>query len=104
MNRKTWLALGAALLLGVAGITSGAAQSAGAALIDWWVMAGGGNPASAGTETSLTINDTLGQPVIGPSASADGQVVLGAGYWSGAAAGSVGPGGDHYVYLPMVGR
>ncbi len=101
MNRKTWLTLGAALLLGVAGITSGVAQSAGEALVNWWVMAGGGNPASAGT---VVINDTLGQPVTGASASADGKVVLGAGYWPSVSAGSVTPGGDHHVYLPLTVR
>jgi len=101
MKRKTWLALAAALLLGVAGITTGVAQSAGAALVNWWVIAGGGNPASAGT---VAINDTLGQPVTGASVSADGRVVLGAGYWPPVSAGAVAPGGDHHVYLPAVAR
>ncbi len=98
MKSKTWLTLGAALLLGAAGVSSGLAQSAGAALVNWWVIAGGGNPSSVGT---VTINDTLGQPVIGASVSGAGRVALGAGYWPGVSAGSV---GDHYVYLPVVAR
>jgi hypothetical protein len=49
--------------------------------IDWWVIAGGGGPSSG---TAVALNDTLGQPVIGPS-SGNG-VSLGAGYWYGAQA------------------
>ncbi len=30
--------------------------------VDWWVIAGGGAPSSG---TGVTLNDTLGQPVIG---------------------------------------
>jgi hypothetical protein len=48
---------------------------------DWWVIAGGGAPASGGI---ITLNDTLGQPVIGP-AGGEG-VTQGAGYWYGAPA------------------
>lgn len=63
-----------ATLLG-AGVAVG---SEGDPTIDWWVIAGGGGPSSdAG---NVTLNDTLGQPIIG--ASSDGaDVGLGAGYW-----------------------
>ncbi len=98
MNRKVWLTLGAALLLGVANIAPAVAQNAGEALVNWWVMAGGGEPASAGT---VVINDTLGQPVVGASTSADGQVGLEAGYWVGM---SEVWGGDQHIYLPLVTR
>lgn len=46
--------------------------------VDWQVVAGGGAPAAGG---NITLNDTLGQPIIG--ASSGGNVGLGAGYWVG---------------------
>lgn len=65
-----------ALLLAV----GGAALAAGEA-VDWWVLSGGGAPASGG---NVTLNTTLGQPVAGPSFTGD--IGLGAGYWYGNAA------------------
>jgi uncharacterized repeat protein (TIGR01451 family) len=44
--------------------------------IGWWVLGSGGAPSSGG---DVTMNDTLGQPVIGPSSGGD--VSLHAGYW-----------------------
>ena len=61
--------------------------------IDWWVLGGGGEPASGG---NITINDTIGQPIVGPSSGGD--VGLQAGYWAGAGE------GDHTVYLPLILR
>ena len=54
------------------------AQGGGPA-VDWWVIAGGGGPPGG---TGVTLNDTLGQPVIGPSSGA-GSIRLAAGYWTG---------------------
>ncbi|MBU0492844.1 MAG: hypothetical protein KKB13_13430, partial [Chloroflexi bacterium] len=56
----------------------------GAAALDWWVIAGGGAPA---TGSGVALNDTLGQPIVGLSSggSGPGAVSLGAGYWYGAA-------------------
>jgi hypothetical protein len=66
------LGLFAALVMaGIALATSGPA-------VDWQVVAGGGMPASGG---AVTLNDTLGQPIVG--ASSGGDVALGAGYWVG---------------------
>lgn len=45
--------------------------------VDWWVIAGGGAPSSG---TGVTLNDTVGQPIIG-TASRGGDVALNAGYW-----------------------
>ena len=78
MNKRTILAL--IVVLALAGSMAGIAlaQSDGAA-VDWWVVAGGGAPTGEGT---IALNDTLGQPIVGPS-SGDGDVALGAGYWYG---------------------
>lgn len=59
------------------------------AAVNWWVIGGGGGP-SGGTgvmtnDTAVSFNDTLGQPVIGPSSGGDG-VGLSAGYWTGGCA------------------
>ena len=43
--------------------------------VDWWVLAGGG-PSSG---TGVTLNDTLGQPIIG-AATGSGDIALNAGY------------------------
>ena len=45
--------------------------------IDWWVVTGGGAPSSGG---NITLNDTFGQPLVGPSGG--GELTLGAGYWT----------------------
>ncbi len=52
------------------------AQGGGPA-INWWVISGGGGPSSG---PGVTLNDTLGQPVIGPAAGS-GSLGLSAGYW-----------------------
>ena len=47
--------------------------------VDWWVITGGGAPSSG---VGVTLNDTLGQPIIGP-ASGSGMpaaITLNAGY------------------------
>lgn len=77
MKRQEFVALtlGLVLLLAAPG-----SVSAGGPDIPWWVIAGGGGSANGGT---VTLFDTLGQPVIGPAAgsSAGGTVELDAGYW-----------------------
>lgn len=57
---------------------TGAALAASGPAIGWQVIAGGGAPASGG---AITLNATLGQPLIGPSTG--GTVSLGSGYWYG---------------------
>lgn len=71
------------------------AQGSGPA-IDWWVLAGGGAPAT-GEEGRVVLNDTLGQPIVGPSSSAGGQIALNAGYWNGTVP-------LYRIYLPLVLR
>jgi hypothetical protein len=55
------------------------ASANGGPTVDWWVIAGGGGPSSNGGNVSL--NDTLGQPVIGSATG--GSVALVDGYWPG---------------------
>lgn len=58
-------------------VAAGWVLAEGTAAIDWWVFGGGGGPVSSGGE--VTIDATLGQPVIGASGVKD--ISLGAGYW-----------------------
>lgn len=67
-------------------------MAAEGAAIDWWVVGGGGGPAADG---AVVLNDTLGQPVIGPGSG--GSVSLGAGYWYITMA-------THRIYLPLLLR
>jgi uncharacterized repeat protein (TIGR01451 family) len=69
----TALALG---LLGCLVILGAALAVEATPAIGWWVFGSGGAPSSSG---AVTMNDTLGQPVIGRSSSGD--VSLHAGYW-----------------------
>ncbi|MCX6032816.1 MAG: hypothetical protein NT169_26465 [Chloroflexi bacterium] len=74
MDRK--LTFGLAVLLGVL-ICAGMTLANGSGpTVDWWVIAGGGAPSSGG---NVTLNDTLGQPIVGSSSG--GNVTLHAGYW-----------------------
>jgi len=74
MNKHFAVGMGGllALVLTFGGVS---AQGSGPA-VDWWVIASGGAPASGGT---VTLNDTLGQPIIGPASG--GNATLNAGYW-----------------------
>ncbi len=80
------LAIGSTLLL----VGSALADPGGPA-VNWWVVAGGGGSASGG---SVTLNATLGQPIVGDSSG--GGTRLGAGYWYGGTTPS------YRVYLPVV--
>lgn len=71
------------------------AQGSGPA-VEWWVVAGGG-ASSDGTGGDIVLQDTLGQPIVGPSSGAGGQVALSAGYWTGTVT-------HDWVYLPLVLR
>ncbi len=69
------------------------ASSAGPA-VDWWIVSGGGGSAPGG---NVTLNATLGQPIVGASAGND--ITLNAGYWYGGAATP-----QYRIYLPVVQR
>jgi hypothetical protein len=77
MNRRTVISLVGALLAALA-LAAGVALAQGTPTINWWIVAGGGAPSSGG---NVTLNDSLGIPIIGPSSG--GNVSLGAGYWYG---------------------
>jgi hypothetical protein len=77
MHRKGKFLLGVALLCGLVLILGGVVVLAqGGSAVEWWVISGGDGPSSG---SSVALNDTLGQPVIGLSSSGD--VGLSAGYW-----------------------
>jgi hypothetical protein len=87
MNKRHVNALATALLccLVVAlSVVTGVAQGT-PTIINRWVISDGGAPSSDG---NVTVNDTLGEPIIGPSSGSN--VWLGAGYW-GAGAVEQGP-------------
>jgi hypothetical protein len=83
MNKRLAVALSAVLVGSLFAMSAAVAQ--GTPTINRWVISGGGAPSSGG---NVTLNDTFGQPIIGPSSS--GNVWLGAGYW-GAGAVEEGP-------------
>lgn len=87
----TGLLLALALLAGHGVLAQGSRPA-----VDWWVVAGGGASAN-GSGGDVMLQDTLGQPIVGPSSSAGGQVALSAGYWTGAFT-------RYRVYLPLVLR
>jgi hypothetical protein len=77
MRKRGGFLLGVALLCGLALVLGAIVVLAqGSSAIEWWVIAGGGGPSGG---SGVAVNDTLGQPVIGPSSSGD--VGLSAGYW-----------------------
>jgi hypothetical protein len=80
MNRRMLIPLLLALLVTLLG--SGRALAASGPAVDWWVIAGGGALSNNGG--NVTLNDTLGQPIIGRSDG--GSTALKAGYWVGCAA------------------
>jgi hypothetical protein len=59
----------------------------GGPVVGWSVISGGGSEGGGGG--AVTLNDTLGQPVVGSSGSGD--LTQGAGYWYGVAAPAVAP-------------
>jgi hypothetical protein len=84
----------ASLLIALVASIAWAGSSDGIA-VDWSVLSGGGAPAASGSGL-VTLNGTLGQTAIGPSAASHGS--LGAGFWYGV--------GEriYTTYLPLVLR
>jgi hypothetical protein len=75
MNRQ--LTTGLVGLLVMLVVVAAALAGGGGPAVDWWVLSGGGAPSSGG---NITLNDTLGQPVVGDASG--GSVTLHAGYWA----------------------
>jgi len=101
MNKRYAAAL-IVLFLGLALVFAAAtvlAQENSAATITWGVIAAGG----ATENSKVSINDTLGQPIIGPSIdlSVEENISLTAGYWYGDSSGA-GSGADHIYYFPLI--
>ena len=85
MNKPIVQGMALAVVVVLIGAGTVLAQGGGPA-VDWWVIAGGGGPSSGG---SVFLNDTLGQPVVGP-ASGSGDVAHSAGYWTRCVAAAAG--------------
>ena len=73
------------LLAGVALANAGPA-------VDWWVIGGGGGPATAG---AYALDGTVGQAVVGVAEHAPYELCT--GFWCGAAV-------EYKIYLPLVLR
>ena len=90
MNRRqAGVLVGLLLCLLIVGGTS----AQGSAAIDWWVAGSGGSPSTG--NGGVALNDTIGQPIVGPFSNEP--VSLGAGYWYG-------PETQYRVYLPLTLR
>ena len=89
------LLIGLLLVVALLADHSALARGSGPA-VDWWVIAGGGASAT-GEGDRVVLHDTLGQPIVGLSSAAGGQIALSAGYWTGAVT-------QCRVYLPLVLR
>jgi hypothetical protein len=95
LKKQYWIAPAVGLLMVLMSAT--AVLAIDGTFVDWWVMAGGGAPLSA---DGITMNGTLGQPVVGLSSG--GNVSLSAGY---SVAGGYGVAATEYlIYLPVVMR
>ena len=77
MNKQP--ALPISVVMAVSLIAMSVALAQGTPAVNRRVIGGGGASSSGG---NVTLNDTLGQPIAGPSSS--GNVWLAAGYWGGA--------------------
>jgi hypothetical protein len=78
MNKRRAFALSVVLVGSLLAMSVALAQ--GTPTINRWVISSGGAPSSGG---NVTLNDSLGQPIVGPSSG--GNVWLGAGYWGAGA-------------------
>ena len=89
MKKRYWIAFIVGLFLIL--ISAVVVFAIDGTAVDWWVVAGGGAPSSA---DGITMNGTLGQPMVGQSSGGD--VSLSAGYW--------GAGAEYTLYFPVVMR
>jgi hypothetical protein len=74
MKKRVILAVLAALAMGLVGM--GVALAQGTHLVDRWIIAAAGTRSTGG---DVTLDDTFGEPIVGPSSGGD--VSLQAGYW-----------------------
>jgi hypothetical protein len=100
MNKRMATAPVAALICGL--LLAGIALTASASTaqdygIPWWTVDDGGGRSTSG---SYVLVGTIGQPDAG--AMSGGDYGLAGGFWGGRAA--VGPGTDHFIYLPVILR
>ena len=89
MKKQYWIAPVVGLILVL--MSAIAVLAINGTAVDWWVMSGGGASSSG---DSVTMNGTLGQPLVGLSSGGD--VSLEAGYWVA--------GAEYTFYFPLVMR
>ena len=88
MNKRIRQAIALALV-GWLALAGGILAEGGGPAIGWSVVNGAGGPTSG---DNVTLNDTLGQPVVGSSGSGmPAAITQGAGYWYGVAAPALAP-------------
>ena len=83
------------LVLTLSLVVVGLALANGGLELPRWVLGGGASDSTAG---DVSLQATLGQPVVGVVSSGD--VALGQGFWHGGRL----PGGGYDIYLPLVQR
>ncbi len=97
MNKKLITALGLTLSLILVGSGMAWAGTPTTYAIEWQVIDGGGQPVvSSGGD--VTLEGSIGQPLIGDAQSTDGNITLQIGYWEEVEAVEVGT----TIYLPLV--
>lgn len=94
MKKVRIVSLGLAALLVLLLVQVAGAGSSANYAINWQVLSGGGAPAGAG---NVTLNGSMGQPVIGLTSTGNTQIR--SGYWYGIT--TSGPGGED-LYLPVI--
>jgi hypothetical protein len=95
MNKKVISALGLTLALILLGAGVAWAGTSTNYAIDWQVVNGGGQAATA---NNITLQGSIGQPLIGDAEASGGTVSLAAGYWEQATAVE----STTTIYLPIV--
>ncbi len=95
LRKQNWYLFASILLVGLLLVFAYSALATGSPPVAWWVFGSGGGQSSSG---NVVVNDTIGQPIIGPSNSVT--VSLEAGYWLPLSS----PHPLHTLYLPCINK
>ncbi|MCA9928897.1 MAG: hypothetical protein KC419_10485 [Anaerolineales bacterium] len=94
MSKSKFIPPGLLLMLGLLLVGLVSAQQSANVTLSWHLL--GAGSAATSTAGEVTLNASLGQPVIGSANSETTE--LRAGYWAGVAVRQT----DHTVYLPII--